>query len=297
MKKKYISFFIVLLSLIFIGNILYGNIDSLKSYTFKIDLLNITIGGLLLTTMLIITSFLHLLLLEDFVIIKTMRLEIMYSYLLSQIIKYIPGKFWGVLYQSERLKKNIPRSTTWFVNIFQGMITTINGVGILITIFISTYGIVYSIAFFITYSSMLYLLLDHKRFSILLRFIPKIISPKPKNDLLQHGVILKFILLEAEWLIYFMAWILITYNQMGIGNAVIIASIYASASILSWLIFLVPNGWVVREAIFIWLGSVIGFNENTLIMYGLLLRILLTLSEISAAFTFHIFYTADNKDG
>ena len=80
------------------------------------------------------------------------------------------------------------------------------------------------------------------------------------------------------------------HGTLGLADAMLLGAVYLLAAVGSLLIIVVPSGLVVREALFVWLGSRYGFEPAMLLFLGLILRVALTFSE---ALTVVVFLAAD----
>lgn len=69
-------------------------------------------------------------------------------------------------------------------------------------------------------------------------------------------------------------------SSVGYLPALVIGALYLASAVLSLLVFVVPSGLLVREALFAWLGARFGFPSDMIVMLGLLLRLLMTASEV-----------------
>lgn len=69
-------------------------------------------------------------------------------------------------------------------------------------------------------------------------------------------------------------------SQFQFLPALALAALYLVSAVLSLLVFVVPSGLFIREAIFAWLGEHYGFPPGTVIVLGLLLRVAMTVSEV-----------------
>jgi hypothetical protein len=68
--------------------------------------------------------------------------------------------------------------------------------------------------------------------------------------------------------------------HVGFSPALALGALYLVSAVLSLLVVVVPSGLFVREALFAWLGGRYGFPPETLVFLGLLLRVAMTVSEV-----------------
>lgn len=96
--------------------------------------------------------------------------------------------------------------------------------------------------------------------------------------------------LFGEWIPMLLGIGIALNGNLGLPNAVLVGAIYLLASVGSLLVFVVPSGLVVREALFVWLGSRYGFEPPMLLFLGIVLRASMTLAE---ALNVGVFFAAN----
>lgn len=69
-------------------------------------------------------------------------------------------------------------------------------------------------------------------------------------------------------------------GSVGYLSAIVIGTLYLVSAVLSLLVFVVPSGLLVREALFAWLGARYGFPPDMIVVLGLVLRLSMTASEV-----------------
>jgi len=208
----------------------------------------------------------------------SLRNAICSFYLIAQIIKYIPGRIWGLAYQIKKLSSITNTSSAITASINYLLITFFLGF-ILLGITIKVPG------------SWLILALGLIVISLWIRYggVSSYISIfKNKLNRGNHimpmlGVTMVLTSLCLEWVTYFSIWIGLGYlltDNIEIEIAITLSMIYVSAWILGSLISIVPNGIGIREGSYVVIGLWLGFDESYLAATALLARLLFTLGEI-----------------
>jgi uncharacterized membrane protein YbhN (UPF0104 family) len=88
-------------------------------------------------------------------------------------------------------------------------------------------------------------------------------------------------ILALDWLLYFGMWFCLCYSQLSILQIFVMAVNYAAASLIGILVFILPNGLIAREAVFIALGRYFGEDTSFLLVYSLLARFLYLMGDIT----------------
>jgi hypothetical protein len=283
-KIKNVALIIIgILSLGYIGTILKNNLQSVDNIFKYISLESLGIAIIPSIMMLVTQSYLHSLIIEDVEARKMDHRLLVYStYSFSQLIRYLPGKIWGIIYQSEILAEKFSKRTIWFSNLVQSILSSVNSIIVLgavylYTSFIPKIAIIYAILGIL----VLYLLIST---NIIYRVSNTMLSSKyqllqiPK--LSRGRIFFEIIILQIEWLFYFITWYFLVPDNIQESGYVLIGTAYAAASLIGMLAFIMPNGWLVREASFIWLGGFIGLSQYMLLIYGVIARIIFILADI-----------------
>ena len=287
--KKALFSLLIIAAAGFLLKIGVDNYEDIEGKLHELNLYRVVLAVVFCTTMLVLKGMLHVALIHDFDINKTHWRHIINSYGQAQIIRYIPGKVWGVIFQGEKLEKFLSRKIVWIVNIWQVLITNFNGLGViaffllfyyfgfhpLIFVAFSTIIITYfifssnTIGWFISYLSKLKY--------IDLSSLPAVLGQSPSK------AFVKILLLELEWVFYFLFWIWLLPMNTSISDSLILGSIYAGAALVGIIVFVVPSGWFVREASFIWVGLNLGYSEDILFIFGVLARLVMIAGDVLCA--------------
>jgi len=210
------------------------------------------------------------------------------AYLQSQIVRYLPGKIWGLIYQSQKMLSYAAPSQVIMANIFQMLTTNVMALGVVFSLL--AVAIFNNPLFYICIPlTFLVIELNH-RFPYLESFILKLIGkfvPRINTELVNDCVAIKWkasILLIVEWVFYFSAFFMLLWGWYSPAHIFDIAIWYSAASLVSLVFIFIPAGIIVREALFVSTASFFSGSETDLLVVASLLRLVWVLSEIGAAF-------------
>ncbi len=215
--------------------------------------------------------------------------KMMSPYFFGQIAKYLPGKVWGVLYQAQRMSQYVAPSCVWQTNIELMILGTIQH-GIVILCFMvwlfSGPGYAVPVFSFLELAFLMMLKTGRIRRGVLL--IVRLFSPHAPvcSDArqMENGfpALLILFLLLLEWIFIILTWHMLLPAGASLLDTCLIASSYILAWLTGFFTFIVPNGIMIREAVFIWFGGVIGLDQGMLVYYGVLARIFYLAADILA---------------
>ncbi|MDX8395409.1 MAG: lysylphosphatidylglycerol synthase domain-containing protein, partial [Mariprofundaceae bacterium] len=220
---------------------------------------------------------------------KKINLNTMSSYATSQIVRYVPGKIWGIVYQSAQMAGSIPARIITAGNLLQFLYTSIFST--LIISCIASWYFDFKLLSLVILSSSLWLMwFLHKKEHINTYILKKLTQLTKSNKPLKQPIRTDFgtLLLSLAWIFYILIWIVLLPDGISNPNFIYLAALYAAASLIAIAAAFSPGGIAIREASFFLLGAALGYDAELLLAYGLILRIILTLSEIIFATSFLI---------
>lgn len=276
-------FALMVASGLFISILLQPSISEIKQSSFSLPPQNVFFIVIFILLLLLIKALVHSLILDKYRLETISRQEVIAAYANSQVVRYLPGKVIGIIAQSLKLSDVAKASYIWETHLTQYVITNV-------------------VTIFIIFSAAAYFLLESKLIMILILTTSIISVP-----ILTYGIITKVfnfmtrvfsmnsintdiynqsssqsafivLLLYVEWIFYFLAWYYLVNDSFLM--ALYIGLLYAAASLFALLVFVVPNGILVREAIFLWLGSYLALSVDMFLFYGVIIRVLYILCEI-----------------
>lgn len=273
----------MLASIITIILLLEPNISELRKTDFSINIFDILFSALFIILTLWTKAYVHSLILDKYNDGSISRIAIIAAYANGQVVRYLPGKVFGILSQTLKLSKVIKASYIWEANITQYFVTNILSVIIILIIALSIkLHNYYYLILLVPFSLIPAVMLARNTITF---FFSKIIAffPTDKTDITdchfsKRQSAMVIVLLHLEWVLYFIFWYFLTGHEF--TSAIYIGTLYAAASLLALLAFVVPNGILVREALFLWLGTQANISIDLLLLYGVVLRVLYMICEV-----------------
>lgn len=293
MKTKKLLMTILLgLSIAAIVYLLMPNIGQLEAAEFTIGPVNLVVIGVLMLCLLYLKALVHSVILEKYQLDSVSRMDIITSYANGQVVRYIPGKVLGIVSQSLKLGEVARASYVWEANLSQYLITNI--VSILLIVSVAAYVVFENVIFILLFFACSLLstrFLTSKGLTRLFDLASRVLSVPSistgDHSLSARQALLVMFLLYIEWIMYFAAWYFLVGES--VSASFYIGTLYAASSLLALLAFVVPNGLLVREAIFLWLGTMVSIPAEELIFYGLVIRVFYIISDVLFYFLCELF--------
>ncbi len=227
-------------------------------------------------------------------------LQIAKLFFTGQIIRYIPGRVWGILYQVVNTPVSIPRKNIIVANIelmfvaFSGLITTS------MSIIFYHYNYLYlSIAFFMTGYSFIGLVLLKGWLSVFLNIIHWVTKNNNYRINIQpiklQTVLSVLAMSVLTWVTFFLGWLSIEkagYDSQT-SSLIILAAIYSISWFIGYVSMISPSGLGVREASFLFLSQGLA-SSGELAIIAIIARIWLLFIDLSL-FLIFIGFTNKNK--
>ena len=285
LKNRQLAMFVLLAaSLIVIFYTLRPSLEEIQNTDFSGYEINITLAALCCLCTLLFKAWTHVLIFDKYRLPPGTGLHILAAYANGQLVRYIPGKVLGIISQSLKLSDCVRPALTWEANIKQYVLT--NGVSVFVLVAFAAYFLLDSLvsALLLVLLSFIFIpIIARNRLTCIFNRLAKLFAVAPVET--QTGVhswknaSLVFLSLYLEWLFYFFAWFYLAGDKESL-SFVYLGWLYAAASLLALLAVVVPNGLLVREAIFLWLGTVSGVSVEHLLFYSVLFRVLYILCEM-----------------
>jgi len=233
--------------------------------------------------MYLLKGYYHVLLIQRISKRNGLTGSVLPAYCVAQVVRYLPGKIWGMVYQVTQLSGTVSPGQVITANLIQ-MITTMT-LGNLIII---------SILFAIHFNSLLPLTgiaialilteIIHRVPQIerkLLLIIAKITSREQSISLeIEPQRWVGTLILLLEWVAYFTIWAVVIGPSSDPIRFIELGTIYSAASVLAIVAIVAPSGIAVREALFVGLAVTTSANTALLLGYAVVLRLILTFAEL-----------------
>lgn len=210
------------------------------------------------------------------------------AYLQSQLVRYLPGKVWGLVYQSRRIRDSHDAGTVVLANLWQMVVTNVLAMGVVMGLFSTRWLGPWGAGLFIAAVTMVEVVhrvpsLRDRPFAWLAARVPSLGLTSPAMTATPDRWRSTGILV-AEWIFYFLGFVSLLSAQLAPVDAILLATWYGAASILALAAFVVPAGLAVREAIFVSGGSFVPVVDPALMLVtATALRFLMIVAEILAA--------------
>lgn len=250
--------------------------------------------------MYVVKALYHVRLLERFSGVRMARGKAVGVYLQAQVVRYLPGKVWGLLYQSGRMAGAIQPGVVVAANLWQMLITNVLALGVVGGVLLwgnhsprwllLTIGVIALVE-----ASHRWPIVESCVLGLIARLFPKLGITLPEGRLLPmrwSGTAM----LCAEWIFFFLAFMVLLNGGQSVADTVVLGAWYGGASIAALAAFVVPAGIAVREAIFVAAPSVVNLDAAYLMLVAALTRIAFLGAEVVAALgttTFGVFRRHD----
>ena len=214
--------------------------------------------------------------------------RIRYAYAVSQVARYVPGKIFGVVLETQMLAPAVSLRQVVFATLIQTLlvyawaaIVAILVLGALVA------DLAWSLAMVLPLCLVVLWLAHRNRWPQWLG--ARLLARKRFSDesivstvTSRRNARQTSFLLAVQWMPFFLIWVLLAGLSHGIAAAAWLAASYLLASIGGSLLVLIPSGLVIREAAFVWLAGLYGLPASSLVAWALVVRLVLTGADLLA---------------
>ncbi|MCB1609570.1 MAG: hypothetical protein KDI71_21610 [Xanthomonadales bacterium] len=219
------------------------------------------------------------------------------AYALGQIVRYLPGKVFGVMFQISYLRGNVGGGSVFLALLAQTAYDYSWTVAFSTIVVLSFYlASLYPLLLLLPIIMSIWML--HSRF-IAERLLARIPLLKEKLELrFRHqqqnsaAAAIMTALVLAAWLPLLLGCYVALGSLLG-EHLPLILALYLFSAVVSLAVVVLPSGLVIREALFAYLGTFFGIDAALLIVVGLYIRIGLTLSEVLNVLVFGLWTWLD----
>ena len=211
------------------------------------------------------------------------------AYTLGQIARYIPGKVVGVIFQISYLGNSIRATNVVLSLLVQTLYDyawTFTFAGIVLWCW--HIDSLLPALTFLPISGLLWWAHSHGTCERIIQALPLLHRLVPERIHIDHRMpraCTTTAILLTEWLPMMLGIALAFRSVYGFSDGAALAALYLLAAMLSLAVVVVPSGLVVREALFVWLGTASGFPPALLLFVAVVTRLAMTIGEaLNAAF-------------
>ena len=284
--KRVFGALLVVAAVLYMGYLVGENIDDFESALLSLSLWQILGALASAVVMLFLKALYHAFLCERLSGGAGVLWDAIPAYCVAQLVRYLPGKIWGVLYQANRLSSSMHVGQVVTANAVQTVLTNLLSTGVIASILLATHleklwplvGIFLSILMveYVHRTPVLEQWLLRFAYRVMRKSVPEKLHVLPNR-------IVGTCLLTLEWIAYFAVWFFVLGEDFGLKETIALGAWYAAASLLAVAALAVPGGLAVREAIFVTLGSFSTQGVAALVLYATALRFILTVAEVVCA--------------
>lgn len=214
-------------------------------------------------------------------------------YFNSQIVRYLPGRFFGIFYQALKTNKKIPTNIIIQSNLelmaFVLIFHFLSAVCIYFFIRINYISGLLSIIF------ILILIFFYLKSNVFNKIINKILTIVPKkirihfsksnsDNYSNKSIITIMSSYAISWVFYLFAWGILSkiFPSLSVKSSVLLCSFYTISWIIGFISMLTPGGLGIRESVFIYVSSIFKITNN-IAFFSVFLRVWLILIDLLLA--------------
>lgn len=293
-NKRLLIIILLIASVGYIGYLIVNNFNDISLSINKVQWWGVVGAIVIALPMYYLKALYHYYTLKRVSGMKIVPENAIQIYLQSQIIRYLPGKVWGVIYQSQRMSNSLPTTVIVLANLIQMITTNILAVGVVISLMAVIF---FDSLLFLFLIPLFFLLLEIEHrlgffqnvflwLSVKLRLqLPLIKSSVNPADRWK----LSFFLL-SEWFFFFAVFFMLWGHDYRLSDIFSLGAWYSLATLVSMVFIFMPGGIAIREALFVSSANIYFSNQADLLVMSTLLRLVWISSEIFIAFGLTAYY-------
>lgn len=285
--QRPISTILVLVSIGWISFALWESRGELPAFLSTIEPTRFAIAVFMIAIEFVIISYVYFLVLCGASNAGVRTSQVMMRYLISQVVRYLPGRVWGHLYLIQTMADVIPIMDVVKANIRHFLLITIYSVSIAAAV----------LAYNFHAPGVAVMLFAVTQVLIFAALRGSLLGWDYCGDIGSGRIPKILVFLFVDWFVYFLACTFILPESSGVRDTVNISTCYAIAWLAGSLAVVVPGGLFVREASFIWLGALLGYGLSEMLTFGIAARILFTVAEVVCAALSVLFLSSKCETG
>jgi hypothetical protein len=273
--------------LLFMARVLHGQFADFTAVAVSIPGWTYPVLTLLATITVLITAALHAVVVAGMTSASVDPARVRYAYAASQVARYVPGKVFGVILETQMLAPAMSLRQVVAATLIQTLlIYAWAGIVSIIVLAALAAGSAWLIMLAPPSLAVLWLAQRNRWLERLRAALTSRVDSSAalviSTDLSRRSAWTGTLLLAVQWLPFFVIWIILASPTHGLAAAFWLGASYLLASIGGSLLVLLPSGLVVREAAFVWLGALYGLPAPSLMAWAIVVRIALTLADVLA---------------
>lgn len=285
--RKILTWMLVLGSIAYLTHMLRPELEELRASIVQVRWWQVLLAAIVAAPMYLLKGIYHLSLLDRLSGEKTSVRQALPVYLQAQLVRYLPGKIWGILYQTHRMTTTHKAADVVIANVWQMGTTNLFALGVVITVLLALRDSLLWLMLLLPVAVGIEWLHRHPFLESwglrqLHRRLPRLLPALPTPNL-PPMPIKGSLILGAEWVFYFLAFLVLLQGQAELRDALASAAWYGGASLIALAAFVVPAGLAVREAIFVGSPAVVGLDAASLAITAALARVSFFLAEVLVA--------------
>ncbi|NCT86230.1 hypothetical protein GXB84_02650 [Stenotrophomonas acidaminiphila] len=221
-------------------------------------------------------------------------------YLQAQVVRYLPGKIWGLLYQSGRMAGDVYPGIILAANLWQMLITNVLAVAVVAGVLLAVAQSPWWLLLVVLGVAVVEFLhrctmpawLSRGRLAVGLSRLGVELPRGPLLPMAWSGTAM----LCAEWVFFFAVFLCLLGGQQSLADTLALGAWYGGASVIALAAFVVPAGLAVREAIFVAAPAVVSLDAAHLVLVAALARIVFLGGEIISAVVSALFGIFSRND-
>lgn len=209
----------------------------------------------------------------------------------GQIVRYIPGRFFGIYYLAQKMKNIVPAPALVRSNmellLFSMLLHSFVATALLLYLSIPIGSLLLFAAFGVLF---LIIYLRTQCLDFALRLLTPVLPVKVKKILesvasqkkLSYATIMELIVCYLiSWALYIPAWVMLTkaFVMFDVTQMIRVCGVYTLSWVIGFLSMLTPGGVGVREALFIYLGQPI-ISDSQAAFLSIFLRFWLIIIDV-----------------
>ncbi len=282
--RQALSVVLLGLALGYIGYLVHGHLGAMKTSQLDLSASRSLAFLALLTASIALSTLYHVVLVRSLQGPTVTGTRLGLAYALGQIVRYLPGKIAGVLFEANYLQGRVTASTIALALLIQTFLGYAWAAAIAGTLLLCATLLDWRLLVVLAPAAVI-LWMAH-RFGWVEQVLGSL--PVAGRYLRESGpasidsptATRLTGLLVVNWLPFLAAWIVLSWPHHSVAEAITFGAAYLGASIVGTALVVVPSGAVVREAAFVWLGSRFGLPVAELLVSGVALRVALTAADL-----------------